>query len=144
MNLFTFILLSLIYVISLAIVDGIFNRLVFREYKKLSYSSKEKQEIYNLPEWRTIGVFLLILLPVVIPVSASFLIGGVRFVFIYLIVLMLVPWDIIFGKLVFNDWFGDTPSIALPLLGWKSVSLKNVILLRIFGILILFLIFVIV
>jgi hypothetical protein len=42
-----FSLISGLYVISLAVVDGFFNRLVFRENKKSSYFSSEKQAIYK-------------------------------------------------------------------------------------------------
>lgn len=50
---------------------------------------------------------------------------------VYWIVLLLVQWDVIFGKLVFDDWLGDSPSICLPKVGWLSFSLQLVIAGRI-------------
>lgn len=90
-------------------------------------------------EWKAIGLVLLIVLPIILPIAVSYMIGGSYFVLLYSIVLCLVPWDIVFGKLVFDDWFGDTPSIALPLVGWKHVSLRNSIILRILTVIILLL-----
>lgn len=118
-----FIFFSTMYVFLLAVVDGLFNRLVFRSKRKLAYKSGYKKEIYKMWEWRGIGFTFLILLTVIFPVLASYFIGGFEYVLVYLIVLMLVPWDMIFGVLVFDDIFGDTPSIAIPFYGWISVPL---------------------
>lgn len=121
---------SLIYLTSLAVVDGIFNRLVFREKRKLPYSSLEKKEIYQLWEWRAVGLILLLLLPIVLPSLTAYLLGGVSYLLIYLILLLLLPWDLIFGALVFDDILGDRPSIALPYLGWISLPLWLVMAIR--------------
>lgn len=131
MNDLTFITISALYVCCLAIIDGVFNRLVFRSNKKLPYEHIAKQKIYLLPEWRYIGVILLVVLPVFFPAAAAYAIGGWQKVLTYLIVLLLVQWDMIFGKIVFNDWWGDKPSIALPFIGWTSFSLRLIIISRI-------------
>jgi hypothetical protein len=127
-----FIIISVLYVSSIAIIDGCFNRLVFREYRKFAYSSKEKQNILRAKEWRVIGVFMLLVLPFFIPFIVSYAIGGIPYVLLYLIVFNIVEWDLIFGYLVFDNWFGDTPSIALPGIGWIHVPLKRSIYLRLF------------
>lgn len=125
-----FIILSTLYVTSLAIIDGLYNRLVFREKRKLSYFSPQKKIIYKYWEWRVIGVIFLIFLPIILPSVIAYLIGGIFFVTLYWVVLLLIPWDIIFGALVFNNWFGDTPSIALPFYGWINLSLSKVMIVR--------------
>lgn len=114
-----FILISIFYVISLAILDGVFNRLVFRENRKLSYFSETKQRIYKLNEWKYIGLILLVILPIILPTILILFCLNLRYFLLYLVVLVSVPWDNIFGKVVFDDWFGDTPSIALPIVGWQ-------------------------
>jgi len=132
-----FILISALYIILLAVVDGLFNRLIFRENRKLSYFSKIKQEIFKRWEWTVIGILFLIVLPVIIPVTISFFIGGIKYVLLYLLILFIVPWDVIFGRLVFDDYFGDTPSIALPFVGWLNIPLKIVYTVRLILVLIL-------
>jgi len=129
MNETVFVILSTLYLISLAIIDGLFNRLVFRQSRKLSYFSPIKQKIYHNWEWRAVGVILLIVLPVVLPSAAAFLLGG-NYLKLYWIVLLLVQWDMIFGALVFDDWFGDQPSIALPVIGWMNFPLLPVVISR--------------
>lgn len=126
-----FTLVSIIYITLLAVLDGVFNRLVFRENRKLSYFSETKQKIYKLPEWRYIGLILLIILPIALPFIVIIILLGVKYFMLYLFILMIVPWDNIFGKIVFDDWFGDTPSIALPVIGWKHFKLKTTILFRV-------------
>ncbi len=123
-------LISAVYIVCLALVDGLFNRLVFREKRALPYESEYKQIIYSLWEWKAIGVIFLIFLPIVLPCWISYLIGGMQVVYMYLIVLLVVPWDVLFGKIVFNRWLADTPSIALPYVGWVSVSLRWVTIIR--------------
>lgn len=91
-------------------------------------------------EWKAIGVILLVILPIVLPVVVSYLVGGIHLTLVYLIILCFVPWDIIFGKLVFDNWLGDTPSIALPFIGWKHVSLKKSLIVRILLVATLFLV----
>ncbi len=125
-----FTVISTLYLLFLAAVDGLFNRLIFRENSDKPYESKEKQAIYELPQWRYIGLIFLLILPILLPLSVSYLIGGLRYVLIYTIILLSVQWDMIFGKLVFNNWWGDTPSISLPYLGWLSFPLRLTILVR--------------
>lgn len=130
MNNLLFITSSALYVTSLAAIDGIFNRLIFRNNRALPYEHIIKRKIYSLPEWQYIGIILLIILPLLLPLFVSYSHGGLSHALTYLIVLLLIQWDMIFGKIVFNDWFGDKPSIALPYLGWVSFSLKLVIITR--------------
>lgn len=130
MNEVYFIILSVLYITALAAVDGLFNRLVFGNKRKLSYFSKEKQRIYKQWEWRVIGIIFLIILPIVLPSLAAYLFGGLKYVTLYWIIVLLVPWDVVFGALVFDDWFGDSPSIALPILGWMNFPLLNVMIVR--------------
>lgn len=125
-----FITISALYVTCLALVDGLFNRLVFRNNRVLPYHSRVKQEIFSRSEWQYIGLVLLIVLPVIIPTIISYVIGGIQYVYVYLAVLMFIQWDVIFGKLVFDNWWGDTPSIALPWIGWISNDLRRVIVIR--------------
>lgn len=125
-----FILVSIFYITSLAILDGIFNRLVFRENRKLSYFSETKQRIYKLNEWKYIGLILLIILPIILPTTLILFYLNLKYLLLYLIVLVSVPWDNIFGKIVFDDWFGDTPSIALPVVGWQHFKLRKTLVLR--------------
>lgn len=125
-----FILISALYVIALATIDGVFNRLVFRSNASLPYEHKLKQKIYTMSEWQYIGLILLLVLPLFFPIVASYAIGGWPKVYVYLIVLLLVQWDMIFGKIVFNDWLADQPSIALPYIGWTSFSLKFIVISR--------------
>jgi hypothetical protein len=124
-------ILSILYLTSLAVVDGLFNRLIFREKRKLSYFSEYKQEIFKLWEWRGIGFIFLLFLPIFLPVVTLYLFAGITYVTTYLIILILFPWDFIFGALVFNNWLGDTPSIALPYFGWTNFPLWKVTLVRI-------------
>lgn len=131
MNHLVFVLFSGLYVVFLAVVDGLFNRLVFREHRKLTYHSPEKKDLYKRWEWSAIGVVFLIILPILLPIFAALYLGGLNYVFLYVIVLLLVPWDMIFGALVFDDFLGDTPSIAIPLYGWFSMPLLTVTAIRI-------------
>ena len=124
------VILSALYVMSLVIVDAYFNRLIFRTQRKLSYFSPEKQRIYSHWEWKVIGAALLIFLPILLPSTVAYLVGGIHYTTLYLIVLMLIPWDILFGRIVFDDWFGDTPSIAVPYLGWKHTPLWKITTVR--------------
>lgn len=125
-----FCTIAALYILCLALVDGLFNRLVFREKRKLAYAAPAKQRIYQHWEWQYIGLLLLVILPVGIPVIVAFSLGGLQYVWIYLALLMVLQWDVLFGKLVFDDWWGDTPSIALPGIGWMHHDLKSVILAR--------------
>ncbi len=131
MGYIVFIVLSALYVATLAVVDGLFNRLIFRELRDASYFSEEKSAIYKRPEWRAIGVLFLIVLPVIIPAAAAYALGGWRYVGTYAAILLLVQWDIIFGKIVFGRWLGDTPSIAVPKIGWVHLPLIPTVAARI-------------
>ena len=122
-----FVLISAIYVFCLALIDALFNRLIFREIKKLPYAAKEKQIIYKNWEWQGIGLILLVILPMVLPSLVSYLVGGWKYLGIYWVIFLTIQWDVIFGKLVFDDWWGDTPSIALPFIGWRQFNLKRVV-----------------
>ena len=73
----------------------------------------------------------LIFLPIMFPVGIAYLIGGIKNILIYILILAVVDWDIIFGKLVFNNWFGDLPSICLPKIGWIHFKLLPTIIFRI-------------
>ncbi len=126
-----FILGSVCYVSTLAIVDGIFNRLIFREHKFLSYNTTTKQTIYRLWEWKVIGLLLLILLPLGFPLLVSYYIGGIKYLIVYIATFLFVPWDMLFGKIVFDNWLADFPSIALPYIGWIHVRLRTVMIGRI-------------
>lgn len=128
-----FVVISALYVCTLSLIDGLFNRLIFRSKRALPYTSPFKQRIYKRKEWRAIGVLLLIVLPLILPLSIAFLVGGVPYMVLYAIALLLVPWDIIFGRLVFNDYWGDTPSIALPYVGWLQINLALNMFLRLTG-----------
>ncbi|KKP47624.1 MAG: hypothetical protein UR39_C0003G0027 [Candidatus Woesebacteria bacterium GW2011_GWA1_33_30] len=125
-----FVFASSVYVTSLAIIDGLVNRLIFRENSKLSYFSAEKQEIYKRKEWFWYCFLFLIILPFVIPTIFSFLIGGIQYVLVYILILAVIDWDIIFGKIVFDKWFGDLPSICLPFIGWVHFKLLPTIIIR--------------
>ena len=39
------------------------------------------------------------------------------------LIFLLVNWDVIFGRIVFDDWLGDTPSMKLFRLGWIHTSI---------------------
>lgn len=58
------------------------------------------------------------------------MIGGIEYVLVYILILAIIDWDIIFGKLVFNKWFGDLPSICLPFAGWIHFKLLPTIIIR--------------
>lgn len=134
-----FILISTIYLLSLAIVDSLFNRLVFGENRQLPYDSKIKTKIYQKWEWSAVGFIFLIFLPIILPSFIAYLLGGVQLFTTYLIVLFLVPWDLVFSILVFDNLFGDKPSIAIPFLGWFNFSLIGMYSVRLALALILFL-----
>lgn len=126
-----FVVCSIMYITSLAAIDGLFNRLIFRENRKLPYSSEHKQKIYNAYwEWKAIGLILLFFLPVVLPSIVSYYFGGISYLITYWIVLLLVAWDVIFGALLFDDLFGDSPSFALPFIGWRNFDLKPILATR--------------
>jgi hypothetical protein len=126
-----FVAVSVCYVAALAAVDGLFNRLVFRGSRQLPHHASEKQTIYTAREWGYVGLILLVLLPAVLPTFVAYALGGMEYVALYWIVLLLVQWDMIFGKIVFGDWFGDTPSIALPGIGWMRFDLRVTIAMRV-------------
>ena len=126
-----FILLSILYVLSLALIDALVNRLIFREFYSYSYFSNEKKQIYKRKEWVMYCFLFLIFLPIMFPVGIAYLIGGIKNILIYILILAVVDWDIIFGKLVFNNWFGDLPSICLPKIGWIHFKLLPTIIFRI-------------
>lgn len=125
-----FILFSICYVVACAVTDGAVNKLIFREHAKDSYDSNWKKEIFKKKEWAFIGMSFLIFIGVIAPVVASYVIGGFKYVFIFLAIECFISWDMIFGKIVFDDWFGDTPSIKLPWIGWIHMSLKLNLFLR--------------
>lgn len=125
-----FLLFAFLYNLSLAAIDGLFNRLIFRDIRKLSHFSSSKQKIYHLPEWGYIGLIFLILIGIVFPTLASYFFAGWKFVFLYQAVYWLSPWDYIFGKLVFSDWLGDTPSLKIPWIGWIHLSLLQYTIIR--------------
>lgn len=145
----TFIIISVLYLTSLALVDSLFNRLVFRQERTLPYLSQQKEIIYKYWEWKAIGVIFLFFLAIILPSVISYVIGrlsppennqqppksttnrGISFVTLYWIILLLVPWDLIFGALVFDNIFGDTPSIALPFYRWIHLSLALSLIIRI-------------
>ncbi len=124
-----FIILSALYNVILAIIDGCFNRLVFRENKALPYAADAKQKIYNsyLREWTMIGVLLLLVLPVFLPVGMLLLFAGLKYTIAYLIGMLVVQWDMIFGKIVFDSWTADTPTICYPFIGWRSYPLRFIV-----------------
>ena len=125
-----FILISAIYIICLALVDGLFNQLVFREHASEPIDSEVKQRIYTLPEWKGIGIVLLAILPAILPTIALLILSDLEHLLVYWIVLLVVQWDMIFGKVVFHDWWGDIPSICLPIIGWQRYPLWLMTLLR--------------
>lgn len=132
-----FIFVSVFYIASLAVVDGMFNRLIFQKQRTLSYFSNEKQQIYKNWEWKVIGIELLIVLPFIIPSIVAFAVGGSKYILIYFAIFCLMQWDMIFGKIVFDSWFGDTPSLALPYLGWIHINLFQWMLLKLITFIIL-------
>lgn len=130
MSVLSFILFSIVYVVACAITDGEGNRLIFRRHTREPYSSKWKRRLFKKKEWAIEGLFFLIFIGVVAPVVASYAIGGLKYVFIFLAIESFISWDVIFGKIVFNNWFADTPSIKLPVIGWIHISLKSSLVMR--------------
>ena len=112
-----------LYVVACAATDGLFNSLIFREHRRLSYFSTEKRLIYLRGEWSWISVLFLVYLGFVAPSLASLAIGGLRYLFVFWLIFLLVNWDVIFGRIVFDDWLGDTPSMKLFGLGWIHTSI---------------------
>jgi hypothetical protein len=125
-----FIIISVVYIISIAIVDGAFNRLIFREHRTKPYHSPEKQQILGMWEWKVVGLLYLLVIPVIIPTIVSYALGGLYYAMIYLTVFCVIQWDVIFGKIVFGHWLGDTPHMALPLIGWFTMPLLKAVQLR--------------
>lgn len=130
MSVGAFVIFSIIYSAACAILDGLANRLIFRQNRKLSYFHPIKKSIYQLPEWTGFCMILLIFMGLVAPIAASFAMGGIQYVYLYLAIFCLIHWDMIFGKLVFDDWLGDLPSIRLPffLAGFMFPSGKQLLL----------------
>lgn len=126
-----FVTVSAIYITALAVIDALVNRLIFRENHKLSYFSPTKKAIYKRPEWTLYCFLFLIILPIFIPILVSYSMGGIKFVITYIFIFAVVDWDVIFGKIVFNDWFGDLPSICLPKIGWIHFKLWPTIIIRV-------------
>jgi len=133
-----YISVAVFYVLALAIIDALVNRLIFRENYSLSYFSTQKKNIYKRPEWLPYCMLMLIFLPIILPVIIAYYIGGVKYLLGYLLILTLVEWDMIFGKLIFNDWFEDLPSIRLPIIGWVHFKLWPTIFARLIAAIILF------
>ncbi len=125
MSIFWFVVLSFLYVVACAVTDGMFNRLIFREVRTASYFSEEKRLIYERNEWISVTFCFLIFIGFIAPVLASYAIGGMKYVFIFLTVFCFTSWDVIFGRIVFDDWFGDIPSMKLPFVGWFHTPLKQ-------------------
>lgn len=130
-KLIAFLILSGMHATFCALTDGYFNRLIFRELSPLPVLSAEKKPIYDRKEWIYISIFFLVGIGVVIPSCFSYLIGGFSYMLLYLAVLMLVQWDVIFGKVLMGDWFGDLPAMKVPKLGWIRLNLKVAISIRI-------------
>lgn len=130
MSAFWFVVLSFLYVVACAVTDGMFNRLIFREIRTFSYFSEEKKPIYERNEWTFVSFFFLIFIGFIAPVLASHAIGGMKYVFIFLAVFCFTSWDLIFGRIVFDDWFGDIPSMKLPFKGWLHTPLKQNLMVR--------------
>jgi hypothetical protein len=107
-----------------------FNRLIFREIRKASYFSEEKKPIYERNEWVFVTFFFLIFLGFIAPVAGSYAIGGMKYVFVFLAVFCFTSWDLIFGRIVFDDWFGDIPSMKVPVRGWIHTPLKQNLCVR--------------
>ena len=119
------------HVIFCALTDAYFNRLIFRELAPLPVRSDEKRPIYERGEWVFISAFFLIGIAVLIPCGFAFLIGGLSYVLLYLAVLAFVQWDIIFGRVLMGDWFGDLPAMKVPKLGWIRLKLGWCVSVRI-------------
>lgn len=130
-KLIAFLIVSGAHVTFCALTDGYFNRLIFRELSPLPVLSSEKKPIYDRKEWIYISIFFLIGIGVVIPCCFAYLIGGLSYVLLYLAVLMLIQWDVIFGKVLMGDWFGDLPAMKVPKLGWIRLNLKLAIAIRV-------------
>lgn len=132
-----FVLCSAVYVICLALIDGFFNRLIFREHRKLSHYSEDKQKLYVMWEWQVIAILLLFFLPIALPILLTLTLGGVRYMTAYIIVLLLIPWDMIFGAVVYDNWQADVPSFMLPIIGWVRIPLWKITNARLLGALLL-------
>lgn len=130
-KLIAFLVTSGLHVTLCALTDGYFNRLIFRELSPLPVRSNEKRPIYDRKEWVYISVFFLIGIAVVIPSCFAYLIGGLGYVLLYIVVLLLIQWDVIFGRILMGDWFGDLPAMKVPKLGWVRLNLKMAILVRV-------------
>jgi hypothetical protein len=122
MKLTLFIVLAALYVAACAATDGLFNRLIFREHRRLPHDSTEKRLVYLRGEWSWISLVFLLYLGLVAPSLASWAIGGTRYVLVFWVVFLLVHWNVIVGRLVFDRWFGDTPGMKLGALGWIRTS----------------------
>lgn len=130
MSMLWFLVLSFLYVVACAVTDGMFNRLIFREIRTCSYFSEEKKPIYARNEWVAVTFCFLIFIGFIAPVLASYAIGGMEYVFAFLAVFCFTSWDLIFGRIVFDDWFGDIPSMKLPIYGWLHTPLKQNLYVR--------------
>jgi len=129
-KLIAFLILSGLHVTFCALTDGYFNRLIFRELSPLPVLSEAKKPIYDRREWVFISVFFLIGIAIVIPCGFAYLIGGLGYVLMYIVVLLVIQWDVIFGKILMGDWFGDLPAMKVPKLGWLRFNIKLVVIIR--------------
>ncbi len=112
-----FIIIAVLYHISLACIDAFFNKMIRRNIKDWE----------NLPEFEWITVFLLIG-GSFIPLAMLWIISPFHAI-VYGICFCFVQWDLIFGKIVYGEWFKDQPMLKVR--GkWRKISLVRVILLR--------------
>ncbi len=130
MNNLSLTILAFVYLFCLSIVDSLFNRLIFGSDRALPYSHPKKATIYAKWEWGFIGIFFILMTGLLLPMALSFVLGGIRMVGWYLIIFGIFQWDIVFGKLVFDNWWGDQPSIFLPKIGRLWFPLSTWILIK--------------
>ena len=112
------IILAVLFQICLATTDALFNKMI-------------RNHVEN---WEDLGEFEWITLTLL--VGCSFLPAGMlatisfKAVWLYGVIFCFVQWDMIFGKIVNNKWFGDTPMMKCG--GkWLRISLRKVLIIRI-------------
>jgi hypothetical protein len=112
-----FIILAVIFQISLACVDAFFNRMIRNNIENWE----------DLDDYHWITLFLLFFCTF-IPVGMIWMISEFH-ALIYGICYCIVQWDVIFGRIVYGKWLGDTPSMKIG--GkWFKMKLRYVFMLK--------------
>ena len=111
------IILAIFFQFCLALTDAFFNKMIRERI--------ENWEELSEFEWITVTLlFGCTFLP-----AGMLALVSITAAWLYLLAFCFVQWDVIFGRIVYKKWFGDTPMMKVR--GkWYKIRLAYVVVLR--------------